>query len=273
MSRGRRAHRSEERAEYDAQLRAAVRIVALFFGIGLFVVLGVFGGVRIYSLVVQETGPPRAVIVDQLSLTVPNEDFVEAATITMERAGYVVDYIPGEEVTVEFYRDLPTREYDLIVLRVHSARYQDVGESGRTDLAELFTSEPYSKTKYLDEQKLGRLGGVAYEEGGEAYFGIGPAFVTDGMRGEFEDTTVIMMGCNGLTTPVTADAFVRKGAETFISWSDLVTADHTDAATARVLEHLLDDDLPVQDAVAQTMAEVGPDPFYESELLYFPREE
>ena len=45
----------------------------------------VAGGVRIYSFVAQEAGPPRAVIVDQLSLTVPNEEFVAAAAALAER--------------------------------------------------------------------------------------------------------------------------------------------------------------------------------------------
>ena len=46
-----------------------------------------------------------------------------------------------------------------------------------------------------------------------------------------------------------------------------------DVAAARVLEHLLNDDLSVEDAVAQTRAEVGPDPFYQSELLSYSQEE
>jgi hypothetical protein len=54
------------------------------------------------------TGSPRAAIVDQLSLTEPNPAFTEAATDLLEQAGYAVDYFPGEEVTVEFYRQLPT---------------------------------------------------------------------------------------------------------------------------------------------------------------------
>ena len=37
-------------------------------------------------------------------------------------------------------------------------------------------------------------------------------------------------------------------------------------ATEALLQRLLIDDLPVEEAVAQTTAEVGPDPVYEGEL-------
>ena len=44
----------------------------------------------------------KAAIVDQLSLTFPNQTFIETATNTLKQAGYTVDYYPGEKVTVEF---------------------------------------------------------------------------------------------------------------------------------------------------------------------------
>lgn len=63
----------------------------------------------------ESSGPKKAAIVDQLSLTQPNPAFAETATGILEDAGYLVDYYPGEAVTVEFYRDLPTHGYDLIL--------------------------------------------------------------------------------------------------------------------------------------------------------------
>src|SRR3989304_7907679 len=49
-------------------------------------------------------GPPKAAIVDQLSLTYPNPDFVQDATDTLQLAGYQVEYFPGEETDVGFYQ-------------------------------------------------------------------------------------------------------------------------------------------------------------------------
>ena len=46
--------------------------------------------------------------------------------------------------------------------------------------------------------------------------------------------------------------------------------EHTDAAAEHLLRHLLVDGLTTQGAVARTMAEVGPDPDYESRLLVYP---
>src|SRR4030042_6800376 len=62
----------------------------------------------------------KAAIVDHLSLSHPNQAFVKECSETLKKAGYTVDYYKGEEVTVEFYRNLPALEYDLIVFRVHS---------------------------------------------------------------------------------------------------------------------------------------------------------
>ena len=79
-----------------------------------------------------------------------------------------------------------------------------------------------------------------------------------------------MMGCEGLLSERTAEAFVGRGAEVYISWDETVSAAHTDAATGVLLQHLLIEGLPAGDAVALTMAELGPDPFYGSELAVYP---
>ncbi len=82
-----------------------------------------------------------------------------------------------------------------------------------------------------------------------------------------------MMGCEGLLTDTTARAFIERGAETYISWDETVTAAHTDAATSALLEHLLIDGLSPAEAVERTMAELGPDPVFESRLLAYPPED
>ena len=214
--------------------------------------------------------PKTAAIVDQLSLTQPNPDFAASATNILEQADYRVDYYPGEEVTVEFYRDLPTHGYDLLILRVHSGMARDDGEL--TGYVSLFTGELFSDTKHYEEGEAGHLGRARYYDGSPEYFSIVPAFIESGMGATFEGTTVIMMGCNGLTTDVTAEAFVQKGAEAVVGWSGRVSASHTDVATERLLQHLLVDKLTTPQAVAQTMAEVGPDPSYDSTLLVHPSE-
>jgi hypothetical protein len=220
-------------------------------------------------------GPRTAAIVDQLALTQPNPAFAEAATGTLEQAGYVVDYYPGEQVTVDFYRNLPTRGYDLIVFRVHSGlveeRDVETGQITPEDYVSLFTGEPFSETKYVEEVAAGPLGVADYGyEGSPRFFGIGPEFIRSRTRGKFDQTTVILMGCDGLKSDRTARAFLERGVEAFVSWSGPVSASHTDTATERLLRHMLIDGLPTRDAVSRTMAEVSPDPTYDSTLLSYP---
>ena len=216
-----------------------------------------------------ETPTKSAAIVDQLSLTQPNPEFVSSARGTLAEAGYAVDYFPGEQVTVDLYRTLPERDYDVVILRVHAGITNEVdyasGESSKTEYVSLFTGEPYDANKYAGEQ-LNRLGKARYYEGAPPLFGIGPDFVKYSMEGTFDDTLIVMMGCDGLRSQRTAEAFLDRGAGAFVSWSKPISASHTDAATDRLLELLLIDGLPTAEAVSQTAAEVGPDPEYQGEL-------
>jgi hypothetical protein len=216
------------------------------------------------------TGPPRAVIVDQLSLTQPNPTFADSARRLLEQAGYEVDYFPGEEVTVDFYRALPTGGYDLVLLRAHAGRTRE--EEGLTDDTCLFTSEPYSPSTHIEEQSDGRLCLAYYTAGGPEYFGIPPAFLTSSMKGEFRGASIILMGCDVLRAASMAEAFVEIGATIVVGWDGMVSAAHTDAATERLLQHLLVDRHGIREAVTQAMAEVGLDPEYGSKLLVYPAE-
>lgn len=219
-----------------------------------------------------EESKPSAAIVDHLSLTFPNPDFVEATTATLEEAGYAVDYYPGEEVTVDFYRDLPTHGYDLLILRVHSARIHPDWRERFPDQAVLFTSEPYTVSKYLEEQMAGHLLEAYSQEGAGPYFGIGSGFIESDMRGDLKGATVVIMGCHGLYTDATAEAFLKRGAKAVVGWDGYVSASYTDEATERLLQHLLRDNLTVREAIRQVTAEVGPDPSYGSTLLSLPDE-
>lgn len=213
----------------------------------------------------------KAAIVDQLSLTFPNQTFVETATNTLEQAGYTVDYYPGERVTVEFYRNLPTHGYKIIILRVHSSA---TWVQGTKAPVVLFTSERISQTKYVYEQLNGQLVWVTFsdEEGkkGIIYFGINPLFVTQSVKGSFQNTAIIMMGCEGLNNTLMAKAFVEKGAKVYVSWNQGVSVSHTDTATVSLLQKLVAERQTVKQAVYDTMIEVGLDPAYGSMLGYYP---
>ncbi len=245
-----------------------------------------------------------AVIVDQLSLTVPNPDFVAEATALLETGGYTVDYILGKDVTVEAYRGLPAAGYDFVLLRAHSARLLE-GEALGDDVA-LFTGELIDLRQFAVQgvpsgaatavaEELARLDG-AVDSAGRArftskdfahlvpavftvdgaelpYFGLRPGYVRERFDGTFPDgATVVHMGCDGLRSRALAEAFVARGASTFVSWDEPVVAGHTDEATLRLLARMVDnvggEDLAV--ALASVNAEVGPDPQTGARLVLYP---
>lgn len=213
---------------------------------------------------------PKAAIVDHLSLTVPNQNFVETVTTILREAGYAVDYYPGEEVNVEFYRNLPTHGYGLIILRVHSTASALQGNKTVDHAVALFSCEPYSN-KYPYEQLTNQIGSVSYHLGEPPYyFAIHPSFVVSSMKGSFQNATVIMMGCEGLRNDYMALAFTKKGAKVCISWDGPVSASHTDQATTQLLRHLLTEKQTIEKAVLETMEEVGSDPGSGSVLRYYP---
>jgi hypothetical protein len=222
----------------------------------------------VHTTTTEKTHIPKAAIVDHLSISHPNQAFVKECSDILKEAGYAVDYYKGEEVTVEFYRDLPTLGYDLIVFRAHTAyihKYLSLS---------MFTSEPYSKERYVQEQVRNRVvrGFIEpYHQGDPDYLAITDKFVRYSMQGSFKDTIIIMMGCTGIKKAM-ASAFLEKGAKTYIGWNGLVTAGHTDAATTRLLRNLLLEGKTIAQSVAQTMKEVGYDAQYKSMLLFWPIE-
>jgi hypothetical protein len=217
---------------------------------------------------VSSTEQAKAAIVDQLSLTFPNQTFTQAATSILKQAGYTVDYYPGEQVTVDFYRNLPTHDYSVVILRVHST----ISRPGTPRATFLFSSEPYTQTKYVYEQLDDRVVRVAFADEGPFYFGISPLFTSNSMHGNFKNAVIVMMGCCGLEYTSMAQAFIKKGAGICLSWNSLVFASHTDTATISLLQHLITGKQTIKQAVENTMKEVGPDPVYQSQLIYYPLE-
>ncbi|MDO8617052.1 MAG: hypothetical protein Q7T33_15185 [Dehalococcoidia bacterium] len=248
----------------------SLRLPALL-GAGVIAVLVVVGTLAFVLTAGGSSGPgvKTAVIVDQLSLTAANPDFVSQARATLASAGYQVDYVPGEQVTVDYYRELPNRHYDVLLLRVHAGITTEVsadsGQRLETEYVSLFTGEPYSDTKYSAEQ-LNRLGKARYTDSSPPLFGIGPEFVQYSMDGDFGGAVVVMMGCDGLKSQRTAEAFLSKGASAFVSWSKPVSAPHTDTATENLLQQFLVNKKPIEQAVKDAAAEVGPDPSTGAEL-------
>jgi len=270
----------KKRVGTKAQIRAIKekerRIVTAVF-LALILFIAVISVYFTYTFLNQPQNPSpnptssqlKAAIVDHLSLTFPNQTFIKTATTALKQAGYSVDYFAGEKVTVELYRNLSACGYKIIILRVHSAIAQDGGPP-----VCFFTSEPYDQSKYVWDQFYERLGKVHYiiADEDQLYFGILPPFLRECMKGKFQNATIIAMGCNGLSHSDMATAFIEKGAKVYISWNAAVSATHTDTATIELLRHLVTEGQTIQQAVNNTMEEVGADPTSGSLLAYYPLE-
>jgi hypothetical protein len=247
----------------------------------LFIAIGVAGLVVFIRTVPMEQSPPdhvgnaTAAIIDQLSASFQkNEQFTSNVTKELEDYGFEVDIYQGGNITVDFYRRLPTYGYKLIIFRAHSGILEQDGEVVPRTV--LFTNEKYSEARYALEQVYGQLtmGGAC--QGCPMMFGITPEFVTaqnvvgqaTDMEGRFDDTVIIMMGCSGIALPDLAEAFIDKGASIYLAWDRSVELYYVDEATPYLIRQLCSEELTVREAINNTMDVIGPDPNYGAELQF-----
>jgi hypothetical protein len=197
----------------------------------------------------------RAALIDELTLTYSDPYFIDNVTESLQSAGYSVDYYPPAQVTVDLFRNLPSRDYGLIIIRSHTA-----------SSAGIITAEQYSQNKYVYEQLTNQLVQGIVPPSAQTYFAIEAGFVGSEMQGRFPDSTVILMGCGGLQgKPQLANAFIDKGAKFFVGWTDAVTASQTDIADTILISEIARG-LPLSQAVQ--MAAHYPDTQYNSHLSY-----
>ena len=199
---------------------------------------------------------PKAAIIDQLYNLQSNQVFIERTTEQLKDYGFKVDVYQGDDVTVDFYRKLPTYGYRLIIFRVHSGLL--IGRESVANQTWLFTSEPYSRMRYFFQQMRGQVTNAMTNLGTPLVFAVGAKFITQGLE-KFTNTAIIMMGCAALESEDLAQAFIRKGASTYMAWDATVGLNYVDDATATLMEKLFLEELTIANAVAETMEEKGPD--------------
>jgi len=224
-----------------------------------------------------EEGVLRAAIIDQLYNDFPDKNLHKQLTGYLKNGGYeVVDIYTTPEVTVDFYRNLPTMNYDFIIIRSHSLGPEAVEWS-----AALFTGEIYDEHKYIKEQFLGDVArGVPYlyenvlERGGfygledKMYFLLGKNFVDERMIGEFPGSTIILAGCETMKGSLLANSFLNRGASEVVGWSDLINNINNDEVLIHILNQTLNHDVPMKNAVYWLNEQVNGELDYNATLMY-----
>jgi hypothetical protein len=205
----------------------------------------------------------KAAIIDGLSEEFPNPDFIADASGILASGGYEVDYYNSSKVTVEMYKTLPEKGYDLIILRIHSAPMD-----GNNPGAAFFTTES-QQGLYFTEQFLGWVRRARTLTRGDRYYAVTPGFFVEGMKGSFNDTIILTMSCYGSVDDTLANIFIGRGAKAYLGWDEKVTANHMDEITHFLLEEYVTNEKTLQEAVTYVMEEYGEDPFYNSQLILF----
>jgi hypothetical protein len=199
----------------------------------------------------------KAAIVDQLSGHFSNTTFIARATNLLTNVGFNVSYFSNESVTVPFYRQLVEGGYGIIIFRAHSAL------RANETIVDLFTSEKYDESKYLDYRTDGLLakGEYLFEQGSDRfYFAIAPKFIE--RFGSFPKSIIIAMGCWSLKPGYygMAQAFINRGAKAYVGWNETVLPKDTDYETAKFLEMFLGENKTLASAIDITGSHTYHDP-------------
>lgn len=221
----------------------------------------------------QDDSGLKAAIIDQLAVLELNQAFIDRATAELEACGFEVDVFSGEEVSVRLYRQLPQYGYELIIFRAHAGLLKAEENSevvGVKKATYLFTAEEYKQTRYVREQLDDQLLPAEMVADFPLVFAVNSKFVLESMQGSFDDTVIIMMGCSCAYLEDMAAAFNFKGASTYLGWNGSVGLDYVDRAAAELITSLCTGGMTIEEATAETMTEVGPDPDWGARLKFYP---
>jgi len=218
----------------------------------------------------------KAVIIDQLDRDIPNIHYQNQTMSYLQEAGYDVDLYTTEDITIDFYKELPTMDYEFIVLRSHSLAIY-----GEKPSSWIFTGEKYDAGRYTQEQLSGMLSpGVPFRQGqisqmtqsdakSERLFMIGSKMVDEMMEGNFPGSHIILGGCDTMSHSFFADALVKRGASSVVGWNGLVELRDNDAVMLSLLDDIFNENLEMVDAVEKVMNDYKGKTYYGTKLLHF----
>jgi len=177
----------------------------------------------------------------------------------LERAGLKVDVYQGEQVTIDLLNNIGG--YGLIILRVHSTVYVKYG------FLYLFSTEKYSRTKYVYEQLQGAFKeAYTFDEREGPYFALRADLF--GSENGLVGSTIILMGCNGTNSEHMINKLFERGVKAIIAWNGYVDLEYTDKVTLNLLKTVYEEGLDFPEAVEKIMKNMGLDPVWKSKLEY-----
>jgi len=212
---------------------------------------------------IKQADVKKAVIIDQLDRDFPNQSFQNQTMEYFSKAGYEVDLYTYDDITIDFYKNLPSMDYNFIVFRSHAlAIYGDNPSSW------LFTGEKYSEEKYIQDQLAGDLisRAVPYRvtqakdlgfdtASKDRHFIVSAKFVENLMTDKFPNSIVILGGCDTMKHPDFGHAFIERGASSVIGWNGLIDAIENDQVLSSLLKEILIEKSDIDDAVDSVMEE------------------
>jgi hypothetical protein len=213
----------------------------------------------------------RAAIIDQVSFFEPDTGPISEVAAMLESAGFTVDVWQGESVTIDFYRELPLYGYKLIVFRTHMSFYYpgNIPDTSIIQGTALFSGELYSTARHISDQLNDTVIKANITKDSPTVFAVNSKFITDTMEGKFDDTVILMMGCTSYYLDDIANAFIQKGASTYIGWDGKVNLAHLDQVTLNLIDNIYVKHICIETSVTQTMSTLGPDPFCGAHLIYY----
>jgi len=208
----------------------------------------------------------KAVIIDQLAKDIPNPHYQNQTMNYLLDAGYDVDLYTTEDITIDFYKELPSMDYEFILFRSHSlAMY------GKNPSEWLFSGELYSNKVHIAESLSGQLSPgvpfvvtedqtITYSQAlGERHFMIGSKFIDESMVGQFPGSVIILGGCETMPHELLAEALVKRGASSVIGWNELVGSASNDRLITSLLEKMLVNGLEIDQAIDLVMEDYKKD--------------
>jgi len=218
----------------------------------------------------------KAVIIDQLYRDIPDPHYQNQTMRYLLDAGYDVDLYTTEDITIDFYKELPSMDYEFILFRTHSLAIY-----GKNPSEWIFSGELYSNKVHISETLSGQLSPgvpfivtedqtITYSEAlNERHFMIGSKFIDESMVGHFPESVIILGGCETMPHELLAEALVKRGASSVIGWNELVGSGYNDRVITSLLEEILVNGLEIDQAIELVMEDFKKDKKSSLRLKHF----